>query len=533
MAKRIPLLLTILLLISNIKTQAALIYLPDFETLTILNKIPFFQEIYIVKPGDTKFGLAKKFGISINRLEELNPHIIEGLKVGSQIRFSSKTKFILSENQETAFSTTKQTQKTSSAFDDYIIRPNETLYGLSKKAGMTEADFLKLNPVLEKGVIIGITIKMPSNVNSKNIEKQTETKTTKPISKNNLASTALRDIQKTICFVLPFDVTELEKSAKNQSFDKRTKDQIEFLKGAFIAVESARNQGLKVNTKFFKTEELEKHDIQEKIKLEAAGIILNSGKQTEIAILKKISNNTIPIINADTNYEYSGAENIFNGTFPLNFENKKILDYLKKQNGRIIVIQDQENKDFKTLISSFFPNAKFITATENGIIDATDLKKSLSSAENNFVIMNTFSNGVLLNSTTILMGEIYAKKIHLVFPENSKMPNEELISYNRLKVLNTIYPASQPDDTVLKNFIAEYKKQNKQTPSTNLIKGFDVTYDTLLRLFQSKSFKELAQTDTEQLITTFNYQKNNSGSYSNQGIFIMKIDENGISKITY
>lgn len=530
MDKRIPLLLTTLILISNFKTHGAFRHLTIRETSTISNKMSFFQEIYIVKPGDTKFGLAKKFGISITRLEELNPHIIEELKVGSQIQFSSKTKFILPENQVTP-TTSKQTQNTLSDFDDYIIQPKETLYGLSKMAKMSEPDFLKLNPILEQGVIIGVTIKMPSNVNSKNIEKPLETKATATISKNNLALTALKDIQKTICFVLPFDVTELKKQSTSQQTDKKTKEQVEFLKGALMAVESAKNLGLKINTKFFKSEELEKQDIQNKIKLEASGIILNSGKQTDISVLKKISNNTIPIINTDVNYEYSEAENIFNGLPSMRFENKKILDHLKKQNGQIIVIQEQENNYFKTLITSVFPNAKFITATDNGMINTSDLKKSLSATENNFVIMNNNSIAILLNSTNTLMGEIPAKKIHLVFPENSKMPNEELISYNRLKVLKTIYPSSQPDNTVLKKFIDEFEKQNKQTPSIALIKGFDVTYDTLLRLFQPKSFKELVGTDTEQLITSFDYKKTNSGSYSNYGIFIMQLDENGVSKI--
>ena len=41
--------------------------------------------IYTVNPGETKFGLAKRFGISISQLENQNPHIVNGLQSGHKL----------------------------------------------------------------------------------------------------------------------------------------------------------------------------------------------------------------------------------------------------------------------------------------------------------------------------------------------------------------------------------------------------------------------------------------------------------------
>ncbi|HLW33797.1 MAG TPA: LysM peptidoglycan-binding domain-containing protein, partial [Aequorivita sp.] len=41
--------------------------------------------LYVVKPKETKFGIARKFGITLAELEDLNPDLGEELKVGAEI----------------------------------------------------------------------------------------------------------------------------------------------------------------------------------------------------------------------------------------------------------------------------------------------------------------------------------------------------------------------------------------------------------------------------------------------------------------
>ncbi|NIK93347.1 LysM peptidoglycan-binding domain-containing protein [Mangrovimonas sp. CR14] len=124
---------------------------------------------YVVKTGDTKFSLAEKFGISIEQLESLNPQTKKSLQVGQVLTFD-QTKLKESDTN-TASSVVNQPTKTvptqveqPQKYISYTVKPKETLYGLSQAAEMSIPEFLKLNPSLSNGVKIGEVIKMPAHI---------------------------------------------------------------------------------------------------------------------------------------------------------------------------------------------------------------------------------------------------------------------------------------------------------------------------------------------------------------------------------
>ena len=43
-------------------------------------------EIHIVEPKETKWRLAYEYGMTINELDSLNPQILDGLKIGQEIK---------------------------------------------------------------------------------------------------------------------------------------------------------------------------------------------------------------------------------------------------------------------------------------------------------------------------------------------------------------------------------------------------------------------------------------------------------------
>ena len=51
--------------------------------------------LHTVEPKETKFGISKKYGITIQELEELNPEIVSNLEIGYKLRISGT-----SENSE-------------------------------------------------------------------------------------------------------------------------------------------------------------------------------------------------------------------------------------------------------------------------------------------------------------------------------------------------------------------------------------------------------------------------------------------------
>jgi hypothetical protein len=118
-------------------------------------------------------------------------------------------------------------------------------------------------------------------------------------------------------------------------------------------------------------------------------------------------------------------------------------------------------------------------------------------------------------------------QMQLVIMEPNETLDFEEISLTRLTKLKLLYPSlSRPNETVEANqFDAKYKKLNKIIPNQYAIRGFDVTFDTLLRLSQEKIFEETIQSDSsEQIENKFDYTQNTTYGYSNNGIYILYYD---------
>ncbi|HOD11413.1 MAG TPA: peptidoglycan-binding protein, partial [Flavobacterium sp.] len=98
---------------------------------------------------------------------------------------------------------------------------------------------------------------------------------------------------------------------------------------------------------------------------------------------------------------------------------------------------------------------------------------------------------------------------------------------NRLAKLNMMYPSlSKPNETPeAVQFDMKYKKLNKVLPNQFAIRGFDVTFDTLMRLSQEKTFEETIQSSaSEQIENKFDYMLNSESGYTNKGVYILQYE---------
>ena len=140
---------------------------------------------HLVQAGETKYGLSKRYGISIEELEAKNPQIIKMLQTGQRIVVSGgvssnavskqevpKSEPVLAEvpkvEQENVNSKDNPVkvevpQSTDSGWVDYEVQPKQTLFGLSKMTGMSQDKLIEVNPNLAEGVKIGMIIKIPSD----------------------------------------------------------------------------------------------------------------------------------------------------------------------------------------------------------------------------------------------------------------------------------------------------------------------------------------------------------------------------------
>ncbi|MCY1241172.1 hypothetical protein D3C86_1762190 [compost metagenome] len=146
----------------------------------------------------------------------------------------------------------------------------------------------------------------------------------------------------------------------------------------------------------------------------------------------------------------------------------------------------------------------------------------------NYVVMETASIWMIKSTISALLAAQSEYQLQLVILESNDALDSDEISIANLAKLRMLYPAVTRDNDTPEALIFSkvYKKKNNIFPNQYATRGFDVTFDAMLRLSQEKSFEEtIYDAATEQVENKFNYNRNPSGGYSNKGVYILYYDE--------
>ena len=101
------------------------------------------NEVYVVKRGDTLYGISNQFGVSVSELAELNGVIENTLQIGQQLIIPSKS----GTNPDNLFL--------------YTVQKGDTLYGIAKKYGVSVDSIKKLNYMNSNQLTIGQVLRIP------------------------------------------------------------------------------------------------------------------------------------------------------------------------------------------------------------------------------------------------------------------------------------------------------------------------------------------------------------------------------------
>ena len=141
--------------------------------------------------------------------------------------------------------------------------------------------------------------------------------------------------------------------------------------------------------------------------------------------------------------------------------------------------------------------------------------------------METEKTNLILSITNTLSGLLPNYDIKLVILGENEALDYEEISMTRLTKLKMHYPSLTRvnDSDTATVFENTFKKKNKIMPNQFATRGFDVTFDVLLRLAQEKNIMEtLNESATEQVENKFYYKQNPDGGFTNKGIYILYYD---------
>jgi LysM repeat protein len=480
-----------------------------------VSKEPVYHEVLA---KETKFGIAKQYGTTIEELEKLNPNIVSGLPVGQKILISGKP-----QNPQAVVETIRKTDNTE---ETYTVKPKETLYSLSAQFGVTQEELIALNPELKNSVQEGMVLKIP--VKTIAAVKKDYKDLTKTIKKQN---------GKKLALLLPFNLTKLDQDTVNSTKARLKKDKflnmtLDFYAGALMAIDSVHKLGIKVDVTILDSEETKStsaiSNLIQQNNLKAMDAVIGPFYQNNVEkAAELLSPFNVPVISPLSNDYNKKYPNLLQSTPSTDEVRNAIFDFMRTNGGNMIAVVDPKKGSVKQYISEHQKDVLFANFNENSALDVAQLKSLLVKDKVNYVIMETERTNLILSTTSALLGASAEYQIRLVILGENEALDYEEIQMNRLTKLKMHYPSVNRvnDSDLVTAFDTNFKKANKVYPNQFATRGFDVTFDVLLRLSQEKPFMEtLSDTATEYVENKFYYQPDANGGYTNKGVYILYYD---------
>lgn len=470
---------------------------------------------HVVKTGETLYSLSKKYNVSIDELKALNPQLEENdLNIGDTLKIKRENKISVTNNLENNF---------------YTVKPKETLFSLTKQFNVSEEELVRLNPELRLGVKEGMVLKLPTALVIKDSLSNVR-------PKSNLLATVDFTTKKELVLLLPFNLGKMESDSTktNKDFLKNSKFlnlTLDFYSGALVAIDSAKTLGLPVNIKILDVESSKNSsNIAQIISRNnfsgvdaVIGPFYNSHAESAAQYLSKYN---VPVISPLSKELSKPIPNLFNAVPSQLQLNEALMNYLYSKEENIVAVISQKKNASKDYLKKNHPLVKFPIADENGGVTLEALRAELVKGKKNFVILDSEIAGQIMNVTSYLMKLKEEFDIQLVVFEIYDTLDYEEIKMQNLTELKLLFPSVTKEPKTIQELVA-YKKlmeANKLNPNYYVVKGFDVTFDTLLRICQNETFEETAQKfATDGVENGFNYV-NENGTWVNKAIYIQYYD---------
>ena len=505
------------------------------------------QEKYIyhdVLPKETKYSIAKQYGITVAELEKRNPEVIANLPIGYRLIIKGtapKVKEPVEVKKEVTETKKEPTGKspiaTVSSYSMYEVQPKETLYSLSKTYGMSQDELVALNPELKNGVEIGMILKVPAAVSVKNEDRK---------EYSNLSPKSNLGVRKKMVLLLPFNIPLIESDTTNSNVDRLKKDKflnmtLDFYAGALIAIDSAKTMGLPIDVEIYDSQETKNSSnipaIVKKNNLLAANAIIGPFYQSNAEIAAQLlSKNNVPVISPLSKDIGNPYNNLYQ-TIPTSEVIKNTMfDYMRSKKGNILAVVDKKKESIIQYIKENQKDVPFVAFKENGSLSAESLKSMLKKGKMNYVVMETANTWMIKTTIATMLSVVPDYQMQLVILEPNETLDTDEIKFSNLIKLKLMYPSVTRDNNTPEGilFEREFKKINGIYPSGFATRGFDVTFDTMMRLVQDKTFEETVNAAaTKQVENKFEYYKKENGGYTNKGVFIMYYDSDLTIKEAY
>jgi LysM repeat protein len=500
---------------------------------TVKTVMPQKSVFHEVMPKETKYSIAKQYGITVEELEKKNPDVVANLPIGYQLLVkgtaSTKSQTSGTEAQPTKEIDSQIAKVALLNYINYEVQPKETLYSLSKTFGVTQDELIALNPLLKEGVEIGMILKVPSKTAVPDQVKKEYTSLTPNVN---------FDTRKRLVLLLPFNISRIESDSTNSTVERLKKDKflnmtLDFYAGALIAVDSARTLGLPIDVEIYDSQETKNSSVIASLvstnKLQTANAIVGPFYQSNAeSTAQLLSLNNIPVISPLSKDAGNAFGNLFQTIPSPEVVKNKMFEFMRSKNGNIVAVVDKKKESILQYLKQFQPTVPLVALNGGSGISGESLKGMLVKGKMNYVVMETANTMMIKSTIATMLSVMSTYQVQLVILESNETLDTDEIKFMNLTKLKLMYPSVTRDNILPEAVVFEnkFKKVNAIFPSNYATRGFDVTFDTMMRMAQEDKFEQTVNAvATEQVESKFEYYKKPDGGYTNKGVFIMYYDE--------
>jgi LysM repeat protein len=519
---------------------------------------------------ETKFSIAKQYHTTVEDLEKRNPEIVSNLPVG--YRLTIKGTAPKAENSAPIAHVAKpaETPKKVTTYMEYQVKPKETFYSLGRTFHITQEELTELNPSLSEGVKEGMVLKVPSGylaptpiiAQTVPVEKAAE----KPIA--NAGSGGISVLEKVksetvsanpevveltkkrgqterkkMVLLFPFNLAKMQNdttsSATRIKNDKFLNMTLDFYSGAMMAIDSAKTLKLPIDVSIYDSGETKTASnvsgLIAQNKLQDASAVIGPFYQTNAeTTANSLRLYNVPVISPLSKDTANPIDNLYQSIPTNDVVRNAIFDYMRAKNGNIVAVVDKKKESVISYIKQNQKGVVFAALSETGGLDVANLKSLLLPNRMNYVVMETGNTAMVKTTIKALLDAQKSCQVQLVILEPNSTLDTDEISFENLVKLKLMYPSvtRESDESGVLIFEKEYRLKNKVNPNTYATRGFDVTFDTMMRLVQGKTYQETADLmTTEQVDNKFQYYKKEDGGHANKGVYILYYDSDLTLKV--
>ncbi len=481
---------------------------------------------HIVLPKETKYGIARKYGMTLKELEAINPRV-EELQPGMMIRVGTD----VLEDEPVII--------TDERFRFYEVKPQETLFSLTRRFGVSMDSLKQLNPALKDGLKFGMVLKVPENPDGKNTEGDDYTDAGEfANTKMDLSNSIINRSTKEIVLLLPYHLNKIQEDSiqtyRNSIMNERVvRISLDFYSGVLMAIDKAKSLGISTNLKVYDTKQ-SASDVANVINTNdfnnVDAVIGPLLKTPTEAVAARLETKNIPVINPLSNRSMRGYQNLFQSVPTEEFMKNAMLDFIARNSAgkNVIIVADGKAFKIKSELNSILPSARVVTPTDNYVSE--DALATTLTAGKNLVILESGNINVVSSTTSALNRLARKHDITLLTTNKTSAFENDIISNNHLGNLKFHYPSvdKEYDNTATERFNERYAERFNIEPNRYALRGYDLTLDILLRLASAEDLYDSFEKYpgfTEYYESKFHYKPNPDGGFTNQAIYLLKLNK--------